>query len=167
MFDQLYQQLCALDGVARDRKYHPEGDALYHSLQVFDHAWRDTDDWELVAAALLHDVGKAVNSKEHDDVGADMLEGLVPHRVTWLVRHHLDLLRAPAATRRGYRGSRELADLERLRRWDLAGRCLHVWVPSPEDALGLLMNARASARLQQPEIHVIHEANSKPRKEIL
>jgi len=67
-----------------------------------------------------------------------MLDGLVPPRVVWLVRHHLDLLKAPAATRQRYRGVDQLVDLERLRRWDLAGRDPHVWVAGPEHALDQL-----------------------------
>jgi len=36
---QLYQSLLLpLENVKQNLKFHPEGDALYHSLQVFDHA---------------------------------------------------------------------------------------------------------------------------------
>lgn len=110
-----------LDGVRQDPRWHPEGDALTHTLQVFACALRDTDDPHLRAAALLHDVGKAVAGADHDVAGAELLDGLVHPRVVWMVRHHLDLLRAPGATRRRLRGA-ALHDLERLRRYDLAGR---------------------------------------------
>ena len=41
--------------------YHPEGDALYHSLQVFDLACEESPyDEDFLLAALLHDVGKAM-----------------------------------------------------------------------------------------------------------
>src|SRR4051812_47975620 len=99
-FDELLELLVALDGVAQPVRYHPEGDALFHSLQVFDRARRSTEDRELWAAALLHDVGKAVESATHDEIGADLLDGLVSDRVVFLVRHHLDLLRDPRRTRR-------------------------------------------------------------------
>jgi HD superfamily phosphodiesterase len=137
-FDELLELLVALDGVAQPVRYHPEGDALFHSLQVFDEARRETEDRELWAAALLHDVGKAVPSLVHDEVGADLLEGLVSDRVVYLVRHHLDLLRDPRRTRRRLYGSRELADLERLRRWDLRGRRRDARVLTPEAALAAL-----------------------------
>src|SRR4051794_22090790 len=105
MKGDLLDLLLALDGVAQPARYHPEGDALYHSLQVFDCARRETDDRTMWAAALLHDVGKAIDGQTHDEVGADLLDGLVCPRVVWLVRHHLDLLRAPARTRRRRRGT--------------------------------------------------------------
>ena len=38
--DEMVEWLIALDGVRQDPRYHPEGDALFHSLQVFEHALR-------------------------------------------------------------------------------------------------------------------------------
>ncbi len=148
MYDKLLVLLTALDGVRQDPQYHPEGDALFHSLQVFEVARAETRDWELLMAALVHDVGKAVDSAQHAEIGADLLEGLASQRVTSLVTHHLDLLRTPKATRRRLRGTRELADLEKLRRYDLAGRNPKAWVPSPEDALAYLMNMMHHSTLE-------------------
>jgi len=51
-------QIQALDGVEQNSRYHPEGDALYHSLQVFELAYQQSQDVELWLAALLHDIGK-------------------------------------------------------------------------------------------------------------
>ena len=137
---ELLDMLHALHGVAQDVRYHPEGDALYHSLQVFDLARRDTNDAELWAAALFHDVGKAHPDEDcaHDEVGADLLEGLVSERVVWLVRHHLDLLKHPGRTRRRYAHSMQLRDLEKLRRYDLGGRNPNAHVLPPEAAFALL-----------------------------
>src|SRR5262249_40232032 len=97
---ELLALLEALDGVGQNERFHPEGDALYHSLQAFDCARRATADRALWAAALLHDVGKAFGSADHAEVGAELLEGLVSPRIVWLVRHHLDLLHAPGKTRK-------------------------------------------------------------------
>jgi hypothetical protein len=139
MRDEWLDLLWSLDGVRQDPKWHPEGDALYHSLQAFDLARLESSDRSLWAAALLHDVGKAVSSPDHDTVGADLLEGLASPRIVWLVRHHLDLLRVPGLTRRRLRGSPSLTDLQRLRRWDVGGRSPSAVVSSPEDALDLLL----------------------------
>lgn len=146
MDPELLDLLLALDGVQQSPRYHPEGDALFHSLQVFDLARRATDDRELWAAALFHDVGKAIDDDEqgHDEVGADLLEGLVSERVVWLVRHHLDLLRDPKRTRARLIGTRELEDLESLRRWDLGGRSPHARVLSAEACLHLLFDLPSS-----------------------
>ncbi|MBX7193250.1 MAG: HD domain-containing protein [Sandaracinaceae bacterium] len=140
MDPELLDLLLALDGVAQSPRHHPEGDALYHSLQVFELATHATDDRELWAAALLHDVGKAIDDDEqgHDEIGADLLEGLVSDRVVWLVRHHLDLLRDPRRTRRALIGTRALEDLEALRRWDLGGRSPRARVRAPELCLHMV-----------------------------
>jgi hypothetical protein len=138
MHQELLDLILALDGIRQDPRYHPEGDALYHTLQAFDLARRDTDDRALWAAALFHDVGKALGSADHAEVGADLLDGLLAPRVVWLVRHHLDLLDSPGATKRRLRGSRELADLQRLRRWDVGGRSPRAAVLTPDAAIGIL-----------------------------
>jgi predicted HD phosphohydrolase len=130
--------LAALDGISQSPKYHPEGDALYHSLQVFELAMRATDDRDLWAAALFHDVGKAEGGPMHDEIGADLLDGLLSDRAVWLVRHHLDLLKDSRRTRQRLHGTPELLDLERLRKWDLGGRRSNARVLPMEDALALL-----------------------------
>lgn len=139
--ETLHELLVGLDGVRQDPHFHPEGDALFHSLQVFELARRATADRALWAAALLHDVGKAVSSPDHDAVGADLLEGLIAPRVVWLVRHHLDLLRAPRQTKRRWAGTAVLLDLQRLRAWDVGGRRPDATVTSVEAALATLFDA--------------------------
>jgi HD superfamily phosphodiesterase len=141
---ELLEILLALDGVEQSPRFHPEGDALYHSLQVFDLARRATQDIELWAAALLHDVGKATAGADHDEVGAELLDGLVSDRVVWLVRHHLDLLREPRRTRRRLAGTPELLDLEQLRRWDLGGRRIGARVIAPEAAIDCVLSEGSS-----------------------
>jgi|SRR6185503_8713038 len=147
MHQDLLDLLIALDGVRQDPRYHPEGDALYHSLQVFDLARRESADRALWAAALLHDVGKAVSSPDHDEVGADLLDGLLAPRVVWLVRHHLDLLRVPVPTKRHLRGTAALADLQRLRRWDVGGRSRTASVLEPAAAVALLLDGAPTSLL--------------------
>lgn len=139
-YDRLLALLLDLDGVQQDPRYHPEGDALYHSLQVFDLARRQSRDRDLWAAALLHDVGKAIESRDHDQTGADLLDGLVNQRVVFLVRHHLDLLRGPRAARQHFGPGPVLSDLSQLRRWDLSGRATDACVLSAEEALFLLLS---------------------------
>src|SRR5581483_6606516 len=55
----LYRMLLLpLENVRQSPQYHPEGDVLYHSLQVFELAREHRPyDEEFLLAALLHDVG--------------------------------------------------------------------------------------------------------------
>lgn len=159
MHDDLFELLLGLDGVLQSPRYHPEGDALFHSLQVFELARRESEDPELWAAALLHDVGKAIDGATHDELGADLLDGLMSDRVVWLVRHHLDLLREPARTRRQLAGTSELRDLSLLRGWDLGGRRKNASVVSADEALSFLLN-QAGPVIFAPPIND-HERNDR------
>jgi HD superfamily phosphodiesterase len=120
--NELVSLLQSLSGISQSPAFHPEGDALFHSLQVFDHALASTRDPVLLAAALFHDVGKAIDGPTHDVEGAELLDGLLDTEVCWLVAHHLDLLREPAKTKRRLAGTSRLSLLQQLRRFDLAGR---------------------------------------------
>lgn len=143
--EELYSLLVALDGVRQSPAYHPEGDALYHSLQVFECALADTRDAVLLTASLFHDVGKAIDSSTHDAEGAELLEDLIDPEACWLVAHHLDLLKNPQSTRKHLkRDQLRLQRLEKLRRYDLAGRNPSARVNSPEWALQALMNELTS-----------------------
>jgi HD superfamily phosphodiesterase len=163
MYDELLPLLLALDGIRQDPTYHPEGDALFHSLQVFDLARAATNDRALWVAALLHDVGKAIDSSTHDEVGADLLEDIVSPRIVWLVRHHLDLLKNPRMTKRRLRGSHALVDLQQLRRWDVGGRSAHAIVLSPEIALSMILDG-ANLSILSPDGEPA--PNHEPGKEI-
>ncbi len=143
MYEELLSLLDALDGVEQNPRFHPEGDALFHSLQVYQHAADDDAEPELLAAALLHDVGKAISGPDHDVVGADMLIGL-PDRTRWCVAHHLDLLRERRLTQRRLANTPQLRDLQRLRRWDLGGRDPFARVCSPEQAVSHVLEALES-----------------------
>ena len=51
-------------------------DALYHSLQVFELAREERPyDEEFLLAALLHDVGKAIDPHDHVATGVEALRG--------------------------------------------------------------------------------------------
>jgi HD domain len=117
-----------LERVKQNPKYHPEGDALFHSLQVF-HLARDARpyDEEFLLAALLHDVGQAIDPRDHVRAGVEALRGAVTDRTLWLIEHHMDL---PAARdkslsprlKREIESSEYFDDLKLLRELDDAGR---------------------------------------------
>ena len=80
-----------LEGVKQSAKYHPEGDALYHSLQVFELAREERPyDEEFLLAALLHDVGKAIDPSDHVEAALQALEGAITERTAWLIAHHME-----------------------------------------------------------------------------
>jgi predicted HD phosphohydrolase len=130
-----------LEAIKQNVTYHPEGDALYHSLQVFGLA-RDVRpyDEEFLLAALLHDVGKAVDPKNHVFAGLEALRGTITERTRWLIEHHMDLLARPGRTisprlRQELVESEYYDDLVLLRDIDEAGRVPGVPVDSIEEAL--------------------------------
>ena len=73
--------LLPLEIVQQNAKHHPEGDVLYHLLQVFELA-RDARpyDEEFLLAALLHDVGKGIDPYDHVAAGLSMMEGFLTER---------------------------------------------------------------------------------------
>jgi hypothetical protein len=137
-------RLQPLESVKQNPKYHPEGDALYHSLQVFQLA-RDAHpyDEEFLLAALLHDVGKAIDPQDHVIAGVEALRGAVTERTLWLIEHHMDLLNArtrPLASRlkREIEGSDFYDDLKLLRDIDAAGRVPGQAVDSLDEVLAYI-----------------------------
>jgi hypothetical protein len=137
-------RLLPLDGIKQNPRFHPEGDALYHSLQVF-HLAREARpyDEEFLLAALLHDVGKAIDEKGHCTAGAEALRGAVTERTLWLIGHHMDLLPArerilSARARRELDESEYLDDLKLLRELDDAGRVAGAVVESVDAVLAYI-----------------------------
>jgi len=80
-------------GVPQSLKHHPEGDVFTHSLQVMHQALRETDDTDLILAAMLHDVGKAGlpldKRSGHETVGAEWLRDYVSPKTIWLIEQHM------------------------------------------------------------------------------
>ena len=89
---QLYRSLLLpLDKVGQSKKHHPEGDVLYHSLQVFELARYELPyDEEFLLAALLHDVGKGLDPDDHVGAALEALEGAITPRTAWLIEHHME-----------------------------------------------------------------------------
>jgi HD superfamily phosphodiesterase len=111
-----------LEFVEQNPKYHPEGNALYHSLQVFQLSLKLSGDPDIWSASLFHDIGKAIDGPKHAEIGAELLTSIFNENVCWLIRHHLDLLTHPAKTKRRLINSKKLKQLCLLRDLDLRGR---------------------------------------------
>jgi predicted HD phosphohydrolase len=140
-FELFRMLLQPLEGVKQSARYHPEGDALYHSLQVFELARDERPyDEEFLLAALLHDVGKAIDPADHVSAAIQSLEGAITDRTAWLIEHHMEAhqyrdgtLGSRARTR--IRNSEYFEDLLLLNDLDRQGRVRGVFVCDLEDAI--------------------------------
>jgi hypothetical protein len=139
---QVYESLLLpLENVKQSPKWHPEGDVLYHSLQVFDHA-RDQlpYDEEFLLAALLHDIGKGIDPQDHVGSGLEALAGFITERTAWLIEHHMIAQQAldrtlGARAHRRLRESESYEELLTLAECDRAGRVPGAQAPELEEAL--------------------------------
>jgi predicted HD phosphohydrolase len=134
--------LLPLEDVKQSAAWHPEGDALYHSLQVFELARYERGyDEEFLLAALLHDVGKGIDPSDHVGAGLAALEGNITQRTSFLIEHHMEAHAYREGTL-GHRARERLAasedfeDLMLLSDLDRAGRKRGVQVCSVGEALG-------------------------------
>ena len=150
-------RLLPLEGVKQNPKTHPEGDALFHSLQVFERAREVRPyDEEFLLAALLHDVGKGIGTSNHVGTGVEALRGAVTERTLWLIEHHMDLhpsreKELPLKARREMETSEYYEDLKLLREVDDAGRVPGIPVCSVEEALAYLQGLEEESYLESSE----------------
>jgi hypothetical protein len=150
-------RLLPLETVKQSPHYHPEGDALYHSLQVFERAREARPyDEEFLLAALLHDVGKAIDLSNHVGAAVESLRGAVTARTLWLIEHHMDLLGyrekgLSARARKAVEGSEFLDDLKLLRDLDDAGRVPGAPVGTVDEALAYLKGLEDEAYLGESD----------------
>ncbi|MCC6421264.1 MAG: HD domain-containing protein [Gemmataceae bacterium] len=142
---QLFRMLLLpLENVSQSARYHPEGDVLYHSLQVFELARDERPyDEEFLLAALLHDVGKGIDRYDHVAAGLSALDGLITDRTGFLIEHHMHAHDYRAGTlghrlKRVLEASPDFEDLLLLRQLDDAGRVPGAVVGTVDEALDYL-----------------------------
>jgi hypothetical protein len=122
-FQLFYSLLLPLENVKQHPRYHPEGDALYHSLQVYDLACDKLPyDEEFLLAALLHDVGKAIDAEFHVQSGLEALDGFITERTSWLIENHM-LTHKIHDNTIGSRARKRLAQNESFDELLLLGEC--------------------------------------------
>lgn len=136
--------LLPLEQVMQSKKWHPEGDALYHSLQVFDLARDELPyDQEFIEAALLHDVGKGIEPQDHVRAGLEALHGFITARTEWLIRWHMEGAQIldgtlGARAKRRLQASDSYEELLLLARCDRDGRQRGVATSDVDEALDYL-----------------------------
>src|SRR5688572_19775970 len=149
-FDLYRMLLKPLENVHQNPTYHPEGDALYHSLQVVELA-REHMPWdeEFLLAALLHDIGKAIDPSDHVPAALEALEGSITDRTRFLIEHHMDAHAVHDGTL-GHRAkerleeSEDFEELMLLREVDAAGRERGVQVCTLDEALDYIKSLEES-----------------------
>lgn len=144
--------LLPLESVRQSRQYHPEGDVLYHSLQVFELA-KDVRQWdeEFLLAALLHDVGKGIDRADHVNAGLQALDGLITERTGWLIENHMLAHEYRAQTlgekaKRRLEAHEDFEDLMLLNECDIGGRVPGASVCTVDEALGFIKDVERCNR---------------------
>ncbi len=142
--------LLALEAVKQSPEFHPEGDALFHTLQVFELA-RDARpfDEEFLLAALLHDIGKGIDPADHVAAGLQALDGLITDRTRFLIEHHMQahdyrIGTLAAKQRRRLKESEDFDELLLLSELDQAGRQPGATVGTVDEALDYLRELERS-----------------------
>jgi hypothetical protein len=143
-FQLFYCLLLPLEDVKQNPRYHPEGDVLYHSLQVFDLAMDQLPyDEEFLLAALLHDVGKGIDSSDHVTAGLEAIRDYITPRTAWLIQHHMEAHKVVDGSigrraRLRLQSHESYEELMLLQACDRGGRVSGVETTSLEDALDYL-----------------------------
>jgi predicted nucleotidyltransferase len=142
--------LLPLENVKQSAQYHPEGDVLYHLLQVFELARDERPyDEEFLLAALLHDIGKGLDPGQHVEAALSALDGLITDRTRFFIEHHMHAHDYKAGTlgfrmRRELESSPDFEDLILLRQLDDAGRVPGATVGTVDEALDYLKELERS-----------------------
>jgi predicted HD phosphohydrolase len=63
-------------------------DRMQHSLQTATRAHRDGRGEDYVVMALLHDIGDALGSYNHPEIGAAILKPFVSEEIHWICQNH-------------------------------------------------------------------------------
>lgn len=124
LFDSL-EKCCS---VQQSEVHHPEGNVFIHSIQVLNMAIKESDDLDLIIAAMLHDIGKQINSLGHEDWSVKLVKGFISEKTEWLILNHMRIWYFILGDMKKLKKVKELYqnkwfnDLILLARWDKMGR---------------------------------------------
>lgn len=140
-FPTLLMLLNSLEKVRLDPDSHPEGDLLYHSLQVFELMLAERPyDEELLLAALIHDVGYGLDRRRPVEAAWNAIGELVTPRTWFFIENRLEAVEyvRTGRARGALRKSPDFDDLVLLAQCDLKGRVRGAQVQTVDEALEYL-----------------------------
>ncbi|NCC87736.1 MAG: HDIG domain-containing protein [Clostridia bacterium] len=143
-----FDMLKNIKNTKQSPKYHPEGDVWNHTMLVIDEAAKVKNQSKnqpvFMWAALLHDIGKPITSKnkkgkitsyDHDKVGARLSKEFLSKftqdevfmsEVSWLIRYHMHILfvanNLPFADLKGMKLNTDINEVALLGLCDRLGR---------------------------------------------
>ena len=124
----LYNMMLITKGVEQEEQWHPEGDVWTHSFQALGIALREADDTDLILAAWLHDIGKAIQREGHEKHSVKLLFDYVSPKTLWLINEHMRIRTWLSGEMKKYKKVRDMAQhpwlplLLHLRRIDGSAR---------------------------------------------
>ena len=139
--------LQALERVKLNPARHPEGDALYHSLQVYELGLElQPYDEEFLLACLLHDVGYAIDRRDPLGAARDAIEHLITPRTWFLIENRQAAVEylTTGHIRGSLRKSEHFDDLVSLAQCDQRGRVCGAEVSTVDEALDYITGLGAA-----------------------
>jgi len=129
--EYFFDLLSACEAVRDSIIWHPESNVLCHSLQVFGHAMRESNDVDVILAALLHDVGKLIVMHGHEKESVNLLNQHISAKTLFLIKNHMRVKLLISGDMKKKQKVLELvsnpwfAELVLMARWDVMGRNKH------------------------------------------
>ncbi|MEX0726749.1 MAG: hypothetical protein WD065_10800 [Planctomycetaceae bacterium] len=129
--------------VRLDPAEHPEGDLLYHALQVYELGLAEYDyDEEFLLACLLHDVGYAIDRRQPIPAALEVIGRFLTERTRFLIEF-LPEAREYMKThkiRGSLRKSEHFEDLQLLALLDLKGRKVGAVTATLDEAIDYIVS---------------------------
>lgn len=137
-FPTLEMLLNRFESIRLDPDLHPEGDLLYHSLQVYELGLAELpNDEEFLLACLLHDVGVALDRRHPLEAAWQAIGGLVTERTWFFIENRAEAVQylSTGRIRGALKRSEDFEELVLLAKFDLKGRVPGAQVGTIEEAL--------------------------------
>lgn len=163
----LFELLERTQNVTQMEIHHPEIYVFNHSTQTLKWAFRETNDTDLILAAMLHDIGKIEDSKGHEKIGSEMVKDYVSFKTRWLIEQHMRVWDYILGNMKKLSKVNELAEhpwfpeLIQLARWDKLGRKKNASIYYERGTILKKLNKAAEKHFFVPNGYSKDEVNKK------